>query len=219
MASKLLIKYATRSRPDRMFAIIDSVFNNADNPKDICLLLSLDHNDTLIYNKPVLSRLEPYLKKYNIKAFFGKRSSKIQAFNRDIEQIEGWKYLLHLTDFTEISSKGFDTRILNNMGRYTSNYSASFESLNSNGHHTNRIHLISKSCYESFGFIYNPKLKANFEEEELEHRVAKNMLRIEDIKIHRYVHPKWLYLNYDKLLVENIKHWKEDLETLEELIK
>lgn len=217
MPNTLLIKYATRSRPERMFAIINSVFNNADKPQNICLLLTLDSDDNSVYNKSVLSRLEPYLKEYNIKAYLGSRSTKIEAFNRDIEKVENWTYLLHVTDFTEICVKGFDT-ILKNFWSKEGGRSVIFDSINSNGKHTNQLHLICRDTYNIHRYLYHPDLKANFEEEELKSRLKFDILPI-GLKIHRYVHPKWLYFSPDQLLIENIQYWKEDLQTLERLKK
>ncbi len=216
MAKELLIKYATRSRPERMFAIIKALFENADSPDNFTLLLTWDQDDLSTYNKAILTRLKPYFEPCSIRLVASKPTTKIDAFNRDIDQIADWKYILHITDFTEIYSKGFDTTIINHMKKGRG--FLSYLSANSDGNNHHRLNVISRKVYDKFGFLYNPKLKSNFEEEELIHRcLSKTEVDHCLEPIHRYVHPRWLYFSPDALLVKNIMHWQEDLETFEKL--
>jgi hypothetical protein len=221
--STLLIKYATRSRPHRMFAVLDSIFNNAENPKDIILLLTWDKDDKSTYNPTVIAKMKPYLEKYNIKLSVGDRVSKVEAFNRDIDTVKNWDYLLHLTDFTEICQKGFDTDIQKEyelLSGSTGMTSLNLQSINGDGRTHHHITLIPYSFYKNHGFLYNPKLKANFDREELEFRcgtTSYSRLFTAFPKVYRYIHPKWLYYNPDNLLIDNASQWKQDLETFESL--
>lgn len=219
MKTTLLIKYASRARPERLQTVVESVFNNADNPDNIIMVLSLDKDDTLTYTAKTLQFLKPFIEKGYIKCYLNDKTTKVNAFNRDIDKVEEWAYLLHLTDFTEICCKGFDTKIQSVFNTHQGLGLAIFPSANHDGKHFNNIHVIKRTTYDQYGFLYHPDLIANFEEQELESRMKKTTLSsvFNDRPLHRYVHPKWLYYHADALLTENVLHWKQDLQTIERL--
>jgi hypothetical protein len=214
--NRLLIKYATRSRPNRMLQVIDSVFKNASTPNQICLLLSLDSDDESVYNEHVISQLKPYMEKYNMKVYFGERTTKIGAINRDIDKITDWEYLMPITDFTEICQKSFDLNILNAL--HIADLTM-LDSINTNGRKHHQIPIIKKRDYDSYGYLYNPNLNSNFEIEELLIRFYDDDYIVRNIsnKMYRFVHPRWMYLSHDGLHVENLSSWKQDLHTLEKV--
>ena len=209
--SKLLIKYASRSRPDRVLAVVDSVFKHATMPERICLLLSLDSDDKTVYNKEFLTKLKPYIEKYDVQLFFSPRTTKIGAYNRDIEKVSNWSYLLHITDFTEICFKGFDEWILESMNTHISFHYSS----NTNGKYKHKIPVVPKVYYDEIGYLYNPKLKANFSYKEIKNRDFGHPSV--SIPMFKYYHPRWLYFSPDQLHLHNIRFWKQDLETLERI--
>lgn len=216
MEKKLLIKYATRTRPNRMLSIINSILSNSIIPNNISICISLDSDDKIVLEKSTLDKLQTILKasKVNIRVFVSPRSTKVEAINRDVEKMGDWDYVLPITDYTEINTKGFDTLILDNVKE---NEVTFLSSINDNGIEKHFIPVIPKKLYDKNGFIYNPQLKANFLTEELERRFEGSINITETLCIHRYIHPEWLYFDSDTLLLENLKNWKEDLETIEAL--
>lgn len=208
--SKLIIKYASRERPNRMFHVINSILNNIENNEDVILLISLDSDDTSVYNQEVLNKLKEYLSNTNVLVFFSERTTKVNALNRDLNKLENWKKVMFVTDFTEITKKGFDQIILahnDNIGCY--------KSCNSNGKEAHTIYTYSKDIWNLSRNIYNPNLISNFINEEIRLRFPKSNFTEYKEVFHKYVHPKWGYYQYDGLLVNNQKSWKEDLQVLE----
>lgn len=214
--SKLLIKYASRERPQRLFKVIDLIFKNVENKDDVILLLSFDKDDVSIYNQETLNKIKVYLENYNIKVYFSERTTKSNAFNRDIEKVDGWDRILFITDFTEIRKKGFEQILLSKKDKISM-----FKSNNSNGLQYHFLYCFSKELIHSSAFmfepIFNPNLSNNFLYEEIHLRFNKSFFSKEKESIHYYVHPKWGYYKTDSLLIENQKEWKNDLQYLEEL--
>lgn len=215
---KILIKYASRSRPQRMFCVLDSIFNNITNPKQVTVLLTLDSNDNSVFSKENIDRLQKIMRKHeNLRVFTSQQTTKVDAFNRDIDKIKDWDFLLHVTDFTEICVKGFDDKIMimNNFGLppFTQ-----FKSVNSNGSNEHYMTLITRDRYKQDKYLYNPKFKSNYYADELVQKseLAEGTIYFDGF--HRYVHPKWLYYRPDHQLVNNLLNWKQDLETLEKIM-
>lgn len=210
--SRLLIKYASRERPNRVFSVLDRIIKNIDKKEDVIILISFDNDDFSIYNQPVLMKLKTYLENYNVRVYFSERTTKSNALNRDIEKIEVWEKLIFITDFTEIRKKGFDQIILSKDEKISM-----FKSNNSNGLDYNILYSFSKEVYDSSEYIFNPNLSSNFLKEELHLRFPKSFFSNEKEHLHDYVNPKWGYYKEDSLMIENQKEWKNDLQYLEEL--
>ena len=217
---KLLIKYASKSRPKRMLLVLNSILKNINNPKNVVIVLSITKTDNLTYNKQVISQIQALQAKHkNIRVFTSNSSSKIEAYNKDIESIEDWDYLLPVSDYTEICLKGFDTAIIDYFKNkfipgLTPTDMHLFKSVNSNGKNLHYLPVLIRTQYEQRGFLYNPLLKANYQLDELLLNYNKKET---PVSFHRYVHPKWLYFNPDQQLTANILFWKKDLATFEKL--
>ncbi len=208
-----------------------------ENVKRICdlitdentiILLSLDLDDkTIDYNR--LSSLKKYSKK--VKVFLGKSETKINAYNRDLVNID-FDYVLPISDYTEIYAKGFDSIIIKQISIYRELvdlvngkadiglFFKSINSCNSNKNHLSVHHLlylIPKTFYDKRKYIYSPALKNNFHNEILKKQLqafTKNVYPC-TVPIHKYVHPLWFYSEVDKYSIQAQKTWKDDLKILE----
>ena len=77
----LLIKFPSRGRPDQLFSIVSKYVEYAVDMANICILISLDSDDSTATPEFVekLKGIHP-----NIKVVLGISSGKIDAINRDI---------------------------------------------------------------------------------------------------------------------------------------
>lgn len=75
---------------------------NKDNFKIVC---TLDLDDTTMYNTDIITKIGEYP---NTIAMYGKSKSKIDAFNRDMEELTDWDIVVAVSDDMRFITFGFD---------------------------------------------------------------------------------------------------------------
>jgi hypothetical protein len=159
MNQKILFKLPSRTRPNRVFEVLDATLNNIEDKENFCFLLSLDADDTKMNNIDVKSRLDKYP---NMNYVFGYSDSKIDAVNRDVKEFErDWDILVLLSDDMVPVYKGFDNVI-------REKYDEFFPDLDgvtwfNDGFQKSRINtlcILGKTYYNRFGYIYHPSYKS-----------------------------------------------------------
>ncbi len=225
----LLFKYATRSRPERMFAVIDSIIRNLSNKKDYTILITADLDDIITYNQQTLQRLKAYFKYYNVRIVFGESDNKVDAINRDMELVEDveWHDIVLIGDYIEFTVKGFDDIIRKEVVRRINIYQQSYNEL----HHSSHIFdladefsndlvvpVIGRYRYLVDKYILNPDFTSKFALEEVKRR-AMNFGYYDLIqeRLFKRKHPVNLYYSPDLQMQYNTECWRKDLITLEEI--
>ena len=84
---RILFKYPTRSRPERFFEGMDSIYNNLSDKDNFFVLVTADNDDSTMNNQEVWSRILSYP---NCHAIYGQSKSKVDAINRDFEYEGKW---------------------------------------------------------------------------------------------------------------------------------
>jgi hypothetical protein len=115
-----------------------------------------------MYNKVILERLKEYLVSYGDKIIiqFGTSKSKIDAINRDVNEIKerfNFDILVNFSDDMAFTKVGFDDIIRNK-------FSIHFEDTNGNLHFNDgyagdkisTMSIIGRMYYEGFNYIYHP---------------------------------------------------------------
>lgn len=107
---RILIKYATRGRPN-MFVKAISNIRNTIFTKDYEVLISADDDDRTMNN--------PQMRKYcnqtpRLKIVYGLSNSKVCAINRDMEQASSWDILVNMSDDMVFKVRGWDKKIILN---------------------------------------------------------------------------------------------------------
>lgn len=165
MISKILFKLPSRSRPNRVFEVLDETIKNLNDLKNFVFLLSLDDDDITMNNSEVITKLNSYP---NMNIFFGSSDSKISAVNRDMEKLNvDWDILVLLSDDMIPIYKGFDNLIREKFNEYYPNFDG--VTWFNDGHQKNRLNtlcILGKKYYERFGYIYNPEYKSLFCDDE-----------------------------------------------------
>ena len=153
---KLLIKFPTRSRPEKFLRVLDLYY---DNLRDFNFefIISCDLNDSSMNNINMIEKLNsyPYLK-----YFFADNKSKIEAVNNNLTNTD-FDVLLLASDDMEPVKPGYDVVIKNHMKSFFPDtdgvvwYNDGFQ-----GSKLNTLCILGKKYYERFGYIYHPSYKS-----------------------------------------------------------
>ena len=175
--SKILIKFPSRSRPDKFFACLDNILHSARHD-DFEVLATLDLDDETMANPEVRDRIKQYPM---VRAYWGTSNSKIQAINRDMEFAGEFDILLLWSDDMWIDKDGFDRFVV-----------ASFNNFSGllhlpDGHANSRLvtlPIMDRAYYQLDNFVYNPIYKSVYADNE---QMAVAKLRGK----YKYVHESW----------------------------
>lgn len=109
--AKILLKYASRSRPENFFAGLDSIFNNLRDWENFHISCTLDLDDLTMNNPDVIERIGTYK---NVSIEWGLSESKIHAINRDIPDYY-FSIIICMSDDMRFNVWGFDDMIRDDM--------------------------------------------------------------------------------------------------------
>lgn len=108
----ILFKFASRSRPEKFFKVLDSIVNNLSNKNDYHILCSFDIDD-VYFKVPFIDN--EFIQKVgtykNISSYFGISKGKCDAINRDIALAQEWNVLINVSDDMPFIKYGFDDYI------------------------------------------------------------------------------------------------------------
>lgn len=208
---RILYKFASRSRPAKLFSCLDNIHNMAKND-DYEILLTLDTDDETCNSETFKKRLSYYNK---VTPIWGTSTGKINAINRDIELTNGWGIIMCHSDDMTIVKEGWDLDII-------SHYEQGFSGLlhYPDGRAENRLctySIMDKAYFDLFRCIYNPLYKSVAADNE-QHEIAVLMGRykfVPSVAI-RHLHPAYGDAPTDPLYLRN-EHpslYAEDLNTL-----
>lgn len=153
---KLLIKFPTRSRPDKFFKVLDLYYHLiATNNYEF--IISCDEDDITMNNDIVKQQLSTY---HNLTVCYSNNKSKIQAVNNDLQGKE-FDILLLASDDMIPEVYGYDIIIKQLMYQQYKNldgvlwFDDGFQ-----GSNLNTLVVIGKKYYDRFNYIYSPDYKS-----------------------------------------------------------
>lgn len=146
---KLLIKFASRSRFDKLMACLKNIRKLAKG--DYHILLTLDTDDASIDHL----KLSEYQNKYGgVTIVYGASKSKVHAINRDISLVSyEWDVLLNMSDDMVFTEPGFDLQILEEFKDFKGLLHLP------DGFANERLvtmAIMHREYYKKFGYIYHP---------------------------------------------------------------
>jgi len=176
----LLIKYPTRSRPDKFKEILKQYISNLSGKYKVKFLISMDNNDPTCNNQNMRNFLEMIKHSVDLDYVYGDSKNKIDACNRDVPA-EGWKVCILVSDDMTPRVKNYDEIIMKDMETYFPDYDGC---LNYNtGSAYPRVMVLSivgNPYYKRFGYIYHPEYCSLFCDEE-QTVVAKSLNKMKDL--------------------------------------
>ncbi len=154
---KFAIKIPTRSRPQQFFDVLDSYYAHLSQQLSYQFIISCDEDDATMNNQECRERLAKYPHLY---VSFKPRSSKIEAYNRDLELFD-FDILLVASDDAIPTMQHYDLLIAKTMQDVFPDYDGV---INFNDGYVkgqcNTLPVIGKKYFDRFGYVYHPAYKA-----------------------------------------------------------
>jgi len=196
MKYKILFKFASRSRTNKFFAGVDNILSNLSDLNNFCILASLDVDDATMNNPSTISRLTEYVNKYpnNFIVKFGHSKSKVDAINRDVNEIKNvfnFDILVNFSDDMEFIQHSFDDNIRNKFFvHYPDTDGNIFYNDGFVGDRLCTMSIIGRKYYDKFNYIYHPSYQSLWCDNEYTEVAKRNqkMLYFHE-NIFRHNHP------------------------------
>lgn len=210
---RLMIKIPTRSRPAQFFQVLDLYYAKLSHQVSCSFLITCDSDDKAMNNKEVIERLDSYS---NLIYYFGESSSKIHAYNRDVEKhLNDFDVLVVTSDDMVPNIDGYDKIIAKTMLEQfpdfdgVLNFSDGFQTQS-----LNTYPIIGRKYYNRFGYVYYPGYKAGACDQEFTD-VSKMLKReyYDSTVVFLHKHPYWFKeVPWDELYKKNDPpYWQNDI--------
>lgn len=162
---KILVKYASRGRKKRFFDGLDNIFELAEFPDRLLVLISLDEDDTEMCNEDVKKKLATYK---NIHVCWGLSNNKIHATNRDFEKIpehfKDYSIIANYSDDQRFTIYGWDTIIRTDFNSvFPETFDGFMAYLDPDTHGAlSTLFIAGRAWVDRFGWIYDPQFQSLF---------------------------------------------------------
>ena len=207
---KILIKFPTRSRPEKFFEVLDKYVELLEEPENVSFLVSCDLDDASMFNPEVIERLHGYK---NLVVRFGVNKNKVEAINADMEGRD-FDILLLASDDMIPQEHGYDTIIRQNFKKFFPDTDGVLWF--NDGYQENRLNtlcVLGKKYYDRFGYIYHPSYISLWCDTEFT-EVSKMLNKVKYIAhvIIKHQHPVWLGQEWDDLQKKNDSFNNRDMQ-------
>ena len=208
----LLIKFPTRVRARKFLKVLSTYVRLLDD-KTTRIVVSCDDDDVSMKEDFVIQVISQY---DNVEVQFNNNSSKIEAINHNMENLD-FDIVLLASDDMVPRIKGFDTIIKEKMlSTYPDTDGVLWFNDGYKGDTLNTLCILGKKYYERFGYIYNPEYKSVWcDNEFMDVSKLLNKVTYFDKVIIRHEHPDWGFGSNDSIHMSNIKHESGDRITYE----
>jgi len=194
----ILIKFPTRSRKDKFFQTLDIYYDKLSNIENTFFHITCDSDDVSMNNGEVIDKLKSYK---NLTFKFGISQNKIDAVNRDMEEMKNYDIILLASDDMIPQVKGYDEIIRNKMNEFYPDTDGVLWF--NDGHQKERLNtlcILGKKYYDRFKYIYYPQYKSTWSDNEFT-QVANKLKKqtyFNEIII-RHEHPHCGYGKMDEI--------------------
>jgi len=213
---KILVKFASRSRPHKFFKCLDNIYEKAARQECIYLLVSLDSDDYSMYNNEVINKLKYQLNKWQGRMVvkFGLSKSKVDAINRDVNDFsEHWDILVNFSDDMVFTHAGWDEIIRRKFKQiYPDTNGNIFFNDGFVGDKVSTMSIIGRVWYDGNGkHIYHPSYKSLWcDNEYTELARSQNKMAYFDEIIYKHMHPLNAGGEIDEQLQKSESYYEED---------
>ena len=213
---KLLIKFPSRSRPDKFKYALYNYVSKCKNKKDTEFLFTFDEDDTTMNNENMKEEIAELCGSIHYYIVYGKSQNKIDAINRDLKGFWYWKILLLASDDMIPIVKGYDEIIRENMiNHFPDTDGVLWFNDGYAGDKLNTLVCMGNKYWLRFKYIYNPIYKSFFCDNEftdVANQLKKQKYFHHTIIQHQHPSNSAGVLN-DELYTINQKYWNEDEHT------
>lgn len=197
----ILIKFPTRSRPEKFFKVLDVYYNLLDELSKTRFIISCDIDDPTMNCQETIEKFKNYK---NLEFYFGDNKNKIQAINADMND-DDFDIILLASDDMIPQESGYDTIIRQSFKKFFPDtdgvlwFNDGYQ-----GQNLNTLCILGKKYYQRFGYIYNPLYVSLWCDTEFTD-VSKILNKVKYIPhiIIKHEHPVWLGEKWDDLQIKN----------------
>jgi hypothetical protein len=164
---ELLIKYATRSRPELFKRTLQRYYDGLSTSSDYRFIISIDEDDDTMMDNQMLQWLATMP---NLTVHIGASKTKIQAINADIP-VTGWDVLLVASDDMIPVTKGYDEIIRAEMKTHCPDLDGALwfpDGLREEKKWPPlcTLPVMGAKLYERMGYVYHPAYESVFCDDE-----------------------------------------------------
>lgn len=205
----ILIKFPTRGRHFKFFHVLDLYMNKVSEDSNVKFLITLDEDDLEMNNPVTISKLEQYP---NLTYKFGVSKTKIEAINRDMNDISEWDILILASDDMIPVVNRYDQIIRSNMTKFFPDRDGVL--FFNDGYVKSKVNtfpIVGKKYFDRFNYIYHPEYLSTYCDNEFTD-VANilNKQRYFDLVLFRHEHPDHGYGKRDFVHHRNFHHTEHD---------
>lgn len=156
---KILIKYATRSRPEQFLMALRNI-KSTIGYDNYTVLVSCDYNDTSMSDHVIN---EARFLIHNIQFYKGGNTSKIEAINADMDKApDDWELLINMSDDMQFTQFNWADKIIAHIRSIWSSGTDFFAHFNDGfvGHKLPTMSIMGRQYYERDKYIYYPEYKS-----------------------------------------------------------
>lgn len=205
---KILIKYPSRSRPERFFQGLESIYLNIADTDNFHVACTFDDDDVMV-SGAITDRLKKYK---NLSVQTGISKSKIHAINRDIPKYD-FDILICMSDDMRFTFYGFDQII---RGCFDASLDTFCHIPDFDEKNIPTLYVAGRAFYDRMGYIYDPAYKSLFCDVELAD-IAKEIGKYRYFNIpgvFSHLLPAYGHLPADEMWNEQQRiGWTEDQKT------
>ncbi len=160
----ILVKLPSRERPEQFMEVMRENVATCDDLSRVHWLFSFDHDDQSMWG--IGAELGSLPIEGTIR--FGHSSSKVEAINRDIGDLNEpgsvvpWDILLVLSDDMRPVEKGWDTVIREAFAEYHPDGDGLIWYFDNYQRSISTIPLMGRRYYDRFGYVYHPSYQSLF---------------------------------------------------------
>ena len=204
---RILIKFPTRSRPNKFFETLERYLATASGKHDIRVLVSCDIDDVSMFNMAVQRQ---FATMPQVSVHYGRSKSKVQAINADMEHAGEYDVLLLASDDMLPKEHGYDDIICEEMTRHFPDLDGVLHFNDGRvGRKLNTLCILGRPYYERFGYIYHPAYTSLWCDNEFQ-AVSEGLGKAAYID-RVIIHHAWIdHVGQDPLMRRNNAFYKRD---------
>lgn len=220
MSQKILIKYASRSRPQWFRKAIANIYSTVSDRENLSILVTYDEDDMTMNNPSMLQFMEEHEGLSSWRK--GKSESKVHAINRDLDKvIDFWDILVVMSDDMHFNVFGWDNIIRQRMKDHFPDGDC-FLHFN-DGYVKDALATMSimdRKYYERDLYIYHPSYKSfSCDAEAFYVALMRGRHRYFDEILATHQHPSNAKIPNDELYAANSLHTPHDTKVYFERLK
>lgn len=190
---RILYKFASRSRPEKFFHVLDNIKDMSMSDNYI-VLATLDDDDTSMTEQK--ERLNKYK---NLEVAWGKSFNKIHAINRDMDKVKEWDILVNMSDDMMFIVRNFDEAIRDKVRKHLPDGDCLIHFPDQNqGPNCMTMSVMDRKYFERDKYIYHPSYVSLWcDLEAAEVGKLRGRYFYEPVRIFNHYHPSFFQCAMD----------------------